>query len=149
MDAIIAKLAEDWPIYTLAAVILIKLFQSELIGFLPKAVQQHFSAKAKMLADQQEHQQTIDDAEMNLAKFKQLSQLSSLSFTEEQLTQLTAETQVQLNEANSFVRGIVSDKLDMILEKIGTLKEVMYEVKETQSFILYEIRNADAGDKAE
>jgi hypothetical protein len=133
-------LAEDWPIFSLLTIIIVRLFQSQLAAFLPKALQDHFSNKARLEADQQEHEQTVRQAEMNLVKLKELSQLSSLSFTEEQLTQLTAETQVQLNEANSFVRGIISDKLDILLERIVGLKDAIGQVKDIQHFILQEMK---------
>jgi hypothetical protein len=149
MEAIIAKLSEDWPVFSMMALILLNLFRSQIGQLLPKTIQDYFGAKAKMKADEQEHQQAIAETEMNLAKFKELSQLSSLSFTEEQLTQLTAETQVQLNEANSFVRGIVNSKLDMVLEKINGLKTVLYEIKDIQTFILREINNTTDENKAE
>jgi hypothetical protein len=96
---------EDWPIFAALLVLLIKAFQSQLVSFLPGTLQKHFDTRAKLKVDQQEHEQEKQRAEMNLLKLREMSQLSSLSFTEEQITQLTAETQTQLQEANSF-RGI-------------------------------------------
>jgi hypothetical protein len=53
---------------------------------------------------------------------------------------MASETQVQLNEANSFVRQIVSSKLDMAIELLIGLRENANQIKEIQSFILQEIR---------
>jgi hypothetical protein len=132
MDQILAKVAEDWPVFSLGAIILISIFRSQLFSFLPKTLQDHFKNKARLRADQQEHEQLERLEQFNLTKLKALSQLSSLSFTEEQLTQLTAETQVQLNEANTFIRQLVSDKLDIIIEQ--------------NRFILIEIRMLKKGN---
>jgi hypothetical protein len=121
MDEIINRLADQWPEMTLLAIILIKLFQSQLAVFVPQVVKDFFSNRAALKKDQQEHEQSIRRSEANLARLKEMSQLSSLSFTEEQLTQLTAETQVQLNEANSFIRQLASEKLDIIIEKLDMI----------------------------
>lgn len=117
MDEFINMYGDRWPEITFAIIIFAKLFQSQLAIFVPSFIKDHFSNRAKLKADQQEHEQSLRQAESNLTRLREMSQLSSLSFTEEQLTQLTAETQVQLNEANSFIRQLVSEKLDMILEK--------------------------------
>lgn len=106
---------------------MIKLFSSQLISFLPDTISKHFDAKEKLRQDQQDHEQAKQLAEMNLLKLREMSQLSSLSFTEEQITQLTAETQTQLNEANSFIRQTVSDKLDILIEgQRFLLREMRY-----------------------
>ena len=68
-----------------------------------------------------------------------MTELSSSSFVEEQVTLFTSEAQTQLNEANSFIRGEVNNKLDMIIEG--------------QQFILREMRdikhNGNGGKKHE
>ena len=120
MDEIL-KIANEYGWQIALVVAMIKIFQPQLAVFVPQVVKDYFSSKAKLKADQQEHEQELRQAESNLARLKEMSQLSSLSFTEEQLTQLTAETQVQLNEANSFIRQLVSEKLDMILERQGLI----------------------------
>ncbi len=56
------------------------------------------------------------------------------------LTQMTAETQVQLNEANTFIRQLVSQKLDIIIEMITSLRGTQGEIKDIQTFILAEMR---------
>jgi hypothetical protein len=117
----------------LFALILVKLFQSQIVSFLPDTLKKHFDTREQLKLDQQEHEQAKQLAEMNLLKLREMSQLSSLSFTEEQITQLTAETQTQLQEANSFIRQSVSDKLDILIEG--------------QRFILREIRYMRNGKK--
>lgn len=126
-------MAEDWPIFTLLTIILVKLFQSQIVSFLPDTIKNHFDNRAELKKDQQEHEQAKQLAEMNLLKLREMSQLSSLSFTEEQITQLTAETQTQLNEANSFIRQSVSDKLDILIEGQQFILREMRERRENGS----------------
>lgn len=136
MEEIIARLSEDWPIFSVLIFLLIRAFRSQLAFLVPEAVKNHF----QLTRDKQEHAQEIERAARELAKFKELADLSASNFVEEQVTQFTAETQVQLNEANSFVRQIVSNKLDMINERLLSLRENIQQIKEIQSFILQEIK---------
>lgn len=126
MDEILKIAAERWPEMSLLAVILIKLFSSQLAVFVPQAIKDYFNNKAMLKADQQEHDQAIRKEQAKLRHLKEMSEMSSSRFIEDQLTQMTAETQVQLIEANNYIRTEVSQKLDMILEK--------------QSMILAELR---------
>jgi len=133
MDEILKKLYEQGPEVALLAIILIKLFESQLAIFVPQAVKDYFAERAKLKADQQEHEQSIRQSKANLDRLKEMSQLSSLSFTEEQLTQMASETQTQLVEANTFIRQLVNDKLDIILEKQNRILEKL-------SLLLIELR---------
>ncbi len=99
-----------------------------------------------MSKDRQEHSQDTEKSGLQFERLKTLSHLSSLSFTEEQLTQMTAETQVQLNEANTFIRQLVNQKLDIIIEMITSLRGTQSEIKDIQIFILAEIRSSDDED---
>lgn len=130
------RLSEDWPIFSLLILLLVKVFQAQLASLIPDTLKNYW----KMSADRQEHTQDTEKSVLQLERLKELSQLSSLSFTEEQLTQMTAETQVQLNEANSFIRQLVSQKLDIIIELVTTLRGTQGEIKEIQTFILAEVR---------
>ena len=141
MDDILVRLSEDWPIFSLLIILLAKVFQSQLGALIPDAFKNYW----KLSADRQEHSQDTEKTGLQFERLKELSQLSSLSFTEEQLTQMTAETQVQLNEANSFIRQLVSQKLDIIIEMITSLRGTQSEIKDIQSFILAEIREVDDG----
>lgn len=116
-------------------IILVKLFSSQLIAFLPQALQDYFRERFKLRADQQDHEQAIQIAEQNLLRIKQLSELSKDSFTSEQATALTAELQEQLNTLTDFLLRTVNDKLDILIEK--------------QDFILRELRakNGTGGTK--
>ncbi len=136
MEQVIARLSEDWPTFGVLIVLLINVFRSQLAFLVPEAVKGYF----QLTRDKQEHIQQAELAARELAKFKELANLSASNFVEEQVTQFTAETQVQLNEANSFVRQIVSNKLDMISERLVSLRENIQQIKEIQSFILQEIR---------
>lgn len=136
MDDILVRLSEDWPIFSLLIILLVKAFQSQLGALVPDALKNYW----KMSADRQEHSQDTEKSTFDFERLKTLSQLSSLSFTEEQLTQMTAETQVQLNEANTFIRQLVSQKLDIIIEMVTTLRGTQGEIKEIQTFILAEVR---------
>jgi hypothetical protein len=139
VEEILGRLSQDWPIFSLLAVLLIKAFQSQLSFLVPEAVKNYF----QMSRDRQEHVQETEKSILEFERLKELSQLSSLSFTEEQLTQLTAETQTQLNEANSFIRQLVSQKLDIVIELLTKLRGVQYEIKDIQSFILEEIKRIE------
>lgn len=136
MESVLARLSEDWPLFSLLAILLIKAFQSQLAFLVPAAIKNFF----QMSRDRQEHEQETEKSVLEFERLKELSQLSSLSFTEEQLTQLTAETQTQLNEANSFIRQLVSQKLDIVIELLTTLRGTQSEMNDTQSFILDEIK---------
>jgi flagellar basal body-associated protein FliL len=128
--------------------LLIALFRSQIVAVLPKTAQGYFADRSKLRADQQEYQQEKERAARELHQMKELAGLSASNFAEEQVTQFAAETQVQLNEANSFVRQIVSSKLDIINERLISLRESINQIKEIQSFILQEIRGSDESDKA-
>jgi hypothetical protein len=136
MEDILSRLSQDWPVFSLLAILLIKAFQSQLAFLVPEAIRNYFS----LAKDKQEHVQETEKSILEFERLKQLSQLSSLSFTEEQLTQLTAETQTQLNEANSFIRQLVNQKLDIVIELLTALRGVQSEIKDTQIFILDEMR---------
>ncbi|MHC4195243.1 MAG: hypothetical protein ACYSQZ_04775 [Planctomycetota bacterium] len=103
-------------------------------------MQDYFTSRARLREDEQEYRQEAARAARELNRMKELADLSSSTFVESQVTQFTAETQVQLNEANSFVRQIVSSKLDMINERLVSLRENINQIKEIQAFILQEIR---------
>jgi len=139
MDDILVRLSEDWPIFSLLIFLLVKAFQTQLAALIPTALKNYW----KLSADRQEHSQDTEKSVLQFKRLKELSHLSSLSFTEEQLTQMTAETQLQLNEANSFIRQLVSQKLDIIIELITSLRGTQGEIKEIQTFILAEIRSDD------
>jgi hypothetical protein len=136
MEDILSRLSQDWPVFSLLAILLIKAFQSQLAFLVPEAIRNYFT----LAKDKQEHVQETEKSILEFERLKQLSQLSSLSFTEEQLTQLTAETQTQLNEANSFIRQLVNQKLDIVIELLTALRGVQSEIKDTQIFILDEMR---------
>ncbi len=136
MDDILLRISEDWPIFSLLIILLAKVFQAQLGALIPAALKNYW----KMSVDRQEHEQDTEKSVFQFERLKELSQLSSLSFTEEQLTQMTAETQVQLNEANSFIRQLVSQKLDIIIEMVTTLRSTQGEIKDIQAFILAEVR---------
>lgn len=142
MDDIVTRLSEDWPIFSLLVILLAKVFQAQLGALIPAALKNYW----KMSADRQEHSQDTEKSVLQFDRLKELSQLSSLSFTEEQLTQMTAETQIQLNEANTFIRQLVSQKLDIIIEMITSLRGAQSEIKDIQAFILAEIREVDDGN---
>lgn len=142
MDDIVTRLSEDWPIFSLLVILLAKVFQAQLGALIPAALKNYW----KMSADRQEHPQDTEKSVLQFDRLKELSQLSSLSFTEEQLTQMTAETQIQLNEANTFIRQLVSQKLDIIIEMITSLRGAQSEIKDIQAFILAEIREVDDGN---
>lgn len=142
MDDILLRISKDWPIFSLLIILLVKAFQSQLGALIPAALKNYW----KLSADRQEHSQDTEKSGLQFERLKELSQLSSLSFTEEQLTQMTAETQVQLNEANSFIRQLVSQKLDIIIEMITSLRGTQSEIKDIQAFILAEIREDDDGN---
>ncbi len=142
MDDIVTRLSEDWPIFSLLIILLAKVFQAQLGALIPAALKNYW----KMSADRQEHTQDTEKSGLQFERLKTLSQLSSLSFTEEQLTQMTAETQVQLNEANTFIRQLVSQKLDILIEMATTLRGTQGEIKEIQTFILAEIRGDNDGN---
>jgi hypothetical protein len=117
MDEILKIAAERWPEMSLLAVILIKLFSSQLAVFVPQVVKDYFNNKARLRADQQEHDQAIRKEQTKFELLEKMSDMSSSRFIEDQLTQMTAETQVQLITANDYIRTEVSQKLDMVLEK--------------------------------
>ncbi len=139
MDDILLRISEDWPIFSVLIFLLANVFKTQLGALIPSAFKNYW----KMSKDRQEHSQDTEKSVLQFKRLKELSQLSSLSFTEEQLTQMTAETQVQLNEANSFIRQLVSQKLDIIIEMITSLRGTQGEIKEIQTFILSEIRSDD------
>lgn len=111
-------LPPDAGIWAVLVIILVKLFSSQLVAFLPEALRDYFRERFKLKTDQQEHEQAIQIAERNLIRLKELNELSKDSFTSEQATALTSELQVQLNTANDFIMRIVSDKLDIVIEKL-------------------------------
>jgi len=143
VDQIFTELSKEYPYVAIIVILSLALFRSQIIAILPKTVQNYFVDRAKLRADEQEYRQEAERAARELNRLKELSDLSTSTFVESQVTQFAAETQVQLNEANSFVRQIVSSKLDMINERLIALRENINQIKEIQSFILQEIREND------
>lgn len=62
------------------------------------------------------------EAETELRKLETLVATGSRTFTEEQLTALTAETQSQLAEASSFIRDDVSKGLDDLSKRLAVVE---------------------------
>jgi len=143
MDQILTEIGKEYPYVAVIGILFLALFRSKIVSWMPKSVQDYFSSRAKLQSDEQEYRQEAERAARELDRIKELADLSSSTFVESQVTQFTAETQVQLNEANSFVRQIVSSKLDMINERLIGLRENINQIKEIQSFILQEIRRND------
>lgn len=127
-EAILERLSQDWPIFTLLSIILIKLFQSQVLTFLPDAISKHFDAQAQLKIDQQDYEQQAALNEARLKQLERMSEMSSSTFVEEQVTQFASEAQTQLVEAHSFIMQTVSTKLDIIIEEqrilIGAIREL-------------------------
>lgn len=145
MDEILTEIGKEYPYVAAIAILLVVLFRSKILSWMPKSMQDYFTSRARLREDEQEYRQEAARAARELNRMKELADLSSSTFVESQVTQFTAETQVQLNEANSFVRQIVSSKLDMINERLVSLRENINQIKEIQAFILQEIRGNDNG----
>jgi len=143
MEQILAELGKEYPYVVVIVILLIAVFRSRIIAILPKAAQGYLADRAKLRADEQEYRQEVERAAREVKRLKDLAELSTSTFVESQVTQFAAETQVQLNESNSFVRQIVSGKIDMISERLITLGEHINQIKEIQSFILQEMRGPE------
>lgn len=77
----------------------------------------------KSYEDRQEHLQELEQKDSDVKRLEYLAAMGSRTFTEEQLTQMTAEAQSQLGEANEFIRKEVWARLDIINQKLGSMKE--------------------------
>jgi hypothetical protein len=73
-------------------------------------------------ADHLEHAQAVQDKEIDTHRLDTLIAMGSKTFTEEQLTLMTSETQTQLSEANEFIRKNINQKLDILIQKIDNLQ---------------------------
>lgn len=82
-------------------------------------------------ADAQEHQQTIKSKQVDTQRLDTLIAMGSKTFTEEQLTLMTSETQIQLAEANEYTRKEVSTKLDVTIQKLDTVTSKVDKLPET------------------
>ena len=98
-----------WVIIGLAQ--LLKNSIPDLIGFFKKDYEDAREFKQKRVSE---------DAKIKNLQY--LSAMGSRTYTEEQLTMMTAEAQTQLSEANEYIRKGIGDKLDMALQKIDTLE---------------------------
>lgn len=92
--------------------------------------------------DEQEFRQTEGSKDADIRRLEYLSAMGSRNFTEEQLTQLTSETQTQLAEANEFIRKAVAGDLDLANQNIQVLKEMASKVpEETYDKLRDDLRN--------
>lgn len=66
--------------------------------------------------DETEHRQELDKQMVKVKQLLELSSVSDRAWKDDQLTQLTAETQDQVREWADFVRNEVSKKLDILIE---------------------------------
>lgn len=128
----LTRLLDYWPEWSPWILIFLYLFRSQLAVLVPQVIKDYFTEKARLRADRQEYEQSLRTQQANLTRLKEMSAMSSLSFTEEQLTQMAAENQVQLSEAYNFIRTVIVDYLKIIIEK--------------QNFILTELRKLN-GEK--
>ncbi len=72
--------------------------------------------------DKLDHSQKIELNKEEIVKLREMWAQQSKSFMEDQLTQMTAESQVQLSAANEFIYREVNRKLDLILMMVQTLR---------------------------
>lgn len=75
------------------------------------------------LSDRRENKQKLLQETMKNESMQLLIAQGSRTFTEEQLTMMTSETQTQLSEANEFIRKDIAEKLDAIIQQLILLKD--------------------------
>lgn len=98
-----------WVLIGLAQ--LLKNSLPDMLGFFKKDYEDAREFKQKRVTE---------DAKIKNLEY--LSAMGSRTYTEEQLTMMTAEAQTQLSEANEYIRKGIGDKLDVALQKIDTLE---------------------------
>jgi hypothetical protein len=69
-------------------------------------------------ADQDEHQQDIEQRRLRHEELMELTEAGSRTYTEEQLTHHLSELYVEFQAVNAFVREIVSGRLVEIVRKL-------------------------------
>ena len=96
--------------------------------------------------DRQEHHQEIEKDQQKVDQLERLAALGSQQFTEEQITQMAAEMQEQLKEANEYIRDLVTNKLDSTLLQIeGIYRQLgpVAAVPDMVQQIRYKIQDLD------
>lgn len=70
-----------------------------------------------------EQEKKIKEEELRQESLQLLIAQGSRTFTEEQLTMMTSETQTQLSEANEYIRRDMAEKLDAIIQQLIVIKD--------------------------
>ncbi len=89
-------------------------------------------------SDKRESSQAIAQAEIDMEKAKVLADLGNQSFTEEQVTRLTSELQVEVSKWSEFFRkeliailgqkfNVVEKRLDQIIVLLGQIDDDLSE----------------------
>jgi hypothetical protein len=101
--------------YGLTAAIVFYLLK-EILTLIHKVGPDAWNFLKSDIADRRESKQKIEDRQHKSETLQLLAAQGSRTFTEEQLTQLTAESQVQLSEANEFIREQLAKNIDLLLQ---------------------------------
>lgn len=91
----------------------------KIAGILPEAWQWW----TRHRDDLREGEQKLKETETKTEQLERLAAMGSRTFVEDQLTILTSENQTQLNEANEFIRKIVAERLDNVVQVLLLLKD--------------------------
>lgn len=96
-------LPENWPLWVIVLMIMVRLFQKELSsilsGFIPTGIRDHFAHRARLRADRQEHQQEIEEASVEaLAQHAVNAQLQLIHVNEHLVKFVTGQIDVRLND---------------------------------------------------
>jgi hypothetical protein len=84
--------------------------------------------------DRRENIQKLTEKVAATEQLERLAVMGSRSFTEEQLTAMTAETQIQLSEYSEFVRKDIKDNLQIALELLTRILDKLNRMPNTHEF---------------
>lgn len=123
-------LIKEWPIWLVAALLLVNLFKDQIGAFVPTAVREHFSSQARRQADEREHAQEIEEVKLNAALQTNASDDLRKSWREENLMDLLAAK-------DDWERTILRDEIIALRGAMGE------QIKELQDLRRAAIRTND------
>ena len=110
----------QWPLWLVVLAILVKMFQAELASLLPKAVQEHFAHRARLLSSRQEHTQELEEVSVEaLAQHSVTAQMQLINVNRQLVEFLTTQIDGRLTDIEETLeqvkdlalRGQASDRI--------------------------------------
>lgn len=123
----------QWPTWLLVTLLIINLFREQIGAFIPQALREHFTFRAKRKADKEEHQQQTEDTLLQ-SKLKAEDELLQSKLEAEQELRLRKSWREEqwveiLKQKDSWIQEELDGRLKENTKLLGKILEQMSNVR--------------------